>query len=108
MDKCAKNQFFIDDIDTYKDCDLDEWAKEIVYRHGGDGCTEKGKEGGVDERKEEDIVSQVDEIGRITNDRWKTSGRRGEDSRSQAEHSNGTREPEAEHQGGENWCVIGQ
>ena len=108
MDKCAKNQFFIDDIDTYKDCDLDEWAKEIVYRHGGDGCTEKGKEGGVDERKEEDIVSQVDEIGRITNDRWKASGRRGEDSRSQAEHSNGTREPEAEHQGGENGCAISQ
>ena len=102
------NQFFIDNIDNYKDSDLDEWAKEIMYRHGGDGYTEKSKEGGVNERKEEDIVSQVDEIGRITNDRWKASGRRGEDSRSQAEHSNGTREPEAEHQGGENWCVIGQ
>ena len=63
MDKCAKNQFFIDDIDTYKDCDLDEWAKEIVYRQSRDGCAENGKEGGVDEGEKEYIVSQIDEIG---------------------------------------------
>ena len=62
--KTAKKS--IDEIDTYKDDHLDEWAKEIVYRQGRDGGAEKGKEGGVDEGEEEDVMSQIDEIGRIT------------------------------------------
>ena len=55
----------IDDIDSYKDGHLDEWTKEIVYRQGWDGCSEKSKEGGVDEGKDEHIMGQVYEIGRV-------------------------------------------
>ena len=58
-------QFPVDDIDSYKDGHLDEWAKEIVYRQGWDRCAEKSKEGGVDEGKEENIMGQIDEIGRV-------------------------------------------
>ena len=69
--KTAKNP--IDEIDTYKDSDLDQWAKEIVYRQGGDGDAEKGKEGGVNEGEEKDVMSQIYEIGRVANERWEAS-----------------------------------
>lgn len=56
----------IDEIDTYKDDHLDQWAKEIVYRQGRNGCAENSKEVCVNKRKEEDVMGQIDEIGRIT------------------------------------------
>lgn len=65
MAKCIRKLFPIDDIDTYKDGHLDEWTQEIVYRQGWDGYAEKSKEGGVDEGKEENVMGQVDEIGRV-------------------------------------------
>jgi hypothetical protein len=37
-----------------------------VYRQGRDGCAENGKEGSVDEGEEEDVMSQINEIGRTT------------------------------------------
>ena len=69
--KTAKNS--IDEIDSNKDGHLDQWAKEIVYRQGRVGGAENGKEGGVDEGEEEDVMSQIDEIGRIANERWEAS-----------------------------------
>ena len=63
----------IDEIDTDKDGHLDQWAKKIVYRQGRDGGAENGKEGGVNKRKEEYVMGQIDEIGRITDDSWEAS-----------------------------------
>ena len=44
-----------------------------MKRQCGDGGAENGKEGGVDEGEEEDVMNQIDEIGRIANERWEAS-----------------------------------
>jgi hypothetical protein len=44
-----------------------------VYRQSWYGGTEEGKKGGVDKREEEDIMGKIDEIRRVTNERWKAS-----------------------------------
>ena len=44
-----------------------------MYRQGGDGDAEKGKEGGVNEGEEKDVMSQIYEIGRVANERWEAS-----------------------------------
>lgn len=72
MAKCMGNQFPINGIDTHKNSDFEEWAKEKVYRQGGDGGAKKGKESGVDKGEEEYVMSEIDEIGGVTDDQWKT------------------------------------
>ena len=44
-----------------------------MCRQGRVGGAENSKEGGVDEGEEEDVMSQIDEIGRIANERWEAS-----------------------------------
>ena len=44
-----------------------------MKRQCRDGGGENGKEDGVDEGEEEDVMSQIDEIGRIANERWEAS-----------------------------------
>ena len=65
MAKCMGKQSPIEEIDSYKDSHFDEWAKEIVYRQGWDRCAENSKESCVNEREEEYVMGQVDEIGRV-------------------------------------------
>ena len=53
-------------------------------------------------------MGQVDEIGGVTDLCWESSACRRKDSGSQTEHCNGSRETEAEHEGGENRGVVCQ
>ena len=79
-----------------------------MKRQCGDGGAENGKEGGVDEGEEEDVMNQIDEIGRIANERWEASISWGEDSWGYTEYRYSTSETEAEHQGRKDWCIVGQ
>lgn len=45
-----------------------------MKRQCGDGGAENGKKGNINKRKEEDVMGQINEIGRITDYRRKAFG----------------------------------
>ena len=73
-----------------------------TYRWGA----EESKESCVDEREEEHIMGQIDEIGGVADKRWEASACSGKDSGGQTEHSNGSDKTEAEHKGWKDWGVV--
>ena len=51
-----------------------------MKREAHRGCSKKREEGSVNKREEKDVMGQIDKIGRVANDLWKTSVRGGKDS----------------------------
>ena len=98
----------IDNIDDCQYENLQQWSKKIMNWQGCCGGAENGEEGGVDEGEKEHVMGQIDEIGGVTDQRWKSLSGGWEYSWCQTEYGDGSNKSEAEHQGGKSWRVVCQ